>query len=91
MHASGMGKVMLAFGDTPPEAAVAQLKALPRFTENTVVDRDELVRVLMTARARGYATNLEERYLGVNGVAAPVLAPNGTSRAAVGVQGRRCA
>jgi len=87
MHASGMGKVMLAFGEISPEAAVAQLKALPSFTEHTVVDRDALVRMLMSARTDGYATNLEERYLGVCGVAAPVLAPNGTARAAVGVQG----
>ena len=87
MHASGMGKVMLAFGEISPASAVAQLTELPRFTEHTVVDRDELVRLLLEARSRGYATNLEERYIGVNGVAAPVLAPSGTARAAVGVQG----
>lgn len=87
MHASGMGKVMLAFGEIAPEAAVAQLKELPRFTEHTVADLEALVRMLLEARSRGYATNLEERYLGVNGVAAPVLAANGTARAAVGVQG----
>ena len=87
MHASGMGKVMLAFGEIAPEAAVAQLKELPRFTEHTVGDLDVLVRMLLEARSRGYATNLEERYLGVNGVAAPVLATNGIARAAVGVQG----
>ena len=31
--------------------------------------------------------NHEERYQGVNGVAAPVLGPGGVARAAVGVQG----
>jgi IclR family acetate operon transcriptional repressor len=87
MHASGMGKVMLAFAEIAPDAAVAQLRDLPRFTEHTIVDRAELVRSLMTVRAQGYAVNQEERYIGVNGVAAPVLAPNGTARAAVGVQG----
>lgn len=87
MHASGMGKVMLAFGEIAPEAAVAQLKELSRFTEHTVATLDGLLQMLLEARRRGYATNLEERYLGVNGVAAPVLGPQGIARAAVGVQG----
>jgi len=87
MHASGMGKVMLAFGDIALESAVAQLKALPRFTERTIVDRDELVKVLTEVRARGFAVNREERYDGVVGVAAPVLDAYGIAHAAVGVQG----
>jgi IclR family acetate operon transcriptional repressor len=87
MHASGMGKVMLAFGDIALETAVAQLKDLPRFTERTVVERDELVKVLMAVRTHGYAVNREERYDGVVGVAAPVLDAHGIAHAAVGVQG----
>lgn len=87
MHVSGMGKVMLAFGDIDPAAAVAQLRDLPRYTEHTITDRDALVKVLLQARKDGYATNREERYVGVNGVAAPVLSPHGVARAAVGVQG----
>jgi DNA-binding IclR family transcriptional regulator len=87
MHASGMGKVMLAFGDVGLETAVAQLKELPRFTERTVVNRDELVGVLVAVRAQGYAVNREERYDGVVGVAAPVLDPHSIAHAAVGVQG----
>jgi DNA-binding IclR family transcriptional regulator len=87
MHASGMGKVMLAFAEIAPDAAVAQLRDLPRFTDHTIVDRTELVRALMLVRGQGYAVNHEERYIGVNGVAAPVLAANGVARAAVGVQG----
>ncbi len=87
MHASGMGKVMLAFGDAAPEVAAAQLPNLPRFTDHTICDRSALAYELATIRARGYATNHEERYLGVNGVAAPVLSHDGYVRAAVGVQG----
>jgi IclR family acetate operon transcriptional repressor len=87
MHASGMGKVMLAFGEIPPDAAVLRLKELPRFTEYTITEPSRLVDELMVVRAQGYAANHEERYLGVNGIAAPVMGANGTARAAVGVQG----
>lgn len=87
LHTSGMGKVLLAFSGVAPHEAVAQLRALPRYTANTICDRDELVRVLVAARANGYATNHEERYDGASGIGAPVLADSGVATAAVGVQG----
>lgn len=87
LHTSGMGKVLLAFSGVSPHTAVAQLKALPRYTANTIVDRDRLVEVLLEARANGYATNHEERYDGASGIGAPVLSPSGVATAAVGVQG----
>ncbi len=87
LHTSGMGKVLLAFSGYSPPTTVGQLRSLPRYTEHTICDRDELVRVLLDARANGYATNLEERHLGACGVGAPVLGPSGVATAAVGVQG----
>jgi IclR family transcriptional regulator, acetate operon repressor len=87
LHASGMGKVLLAFGDIAPESAIAQLRDLPRFTDHTICTVSALGHELAQVRAQGYAVNHEERYDGVNGVAAPVLGPAGVARAAVGVQG----
>ncbi len=87
LHTSGMGKVLLAFSGFAPEVAVAQLRALPRYTEHTICDRAELTAVLLRARSHGYATNREERHLGACGVGAPVLGPSGVATAAVGVQG----
>lgn len=87
LHASGMGKVLLAFSGLTPEAAVAQLGALPRFTDHTIDDPAQLVAALHDIRSNGFAVNHEERYQGVNGVAAPVLGGGGVARAAVGVQG----
>ena len=82
MHASGMGKVMLAFGEIAPEAAVAQLKELARFTEHTVAHarRVACCRCCSRHAGHGFALNLEERYLGVNGVAAPVLGATASPR-----------
>ncbi len=87
LHTSGMGKVLLAFSGYSPQVAVGQLRSLPRYTDHTICDRDELVQVLLAARINGYATNLEERHLGACGVGAPVLGPSGVATAAVGVQG----
>jgi IclR family acetate operon transcriptional repressor len=87
LHASGMGKVLLAFCGLAPEAAVAQLGSLPRFTDHTIDNPTQLVAALMEIRANGFAVNHEERYEGVNGIAAPVLGSSGVARAAIGVQG----
>ena len=87
LHASGMGKVLLAFSADSPTTAVQGLSALDRFTPSTITARPALIAELEHIRQVGYATNREERYTGVFGVAAPVLDRRGRARAAVGVQG----
>jgi IclR family acetate operon transcriptional repressor len=87
LHASGMGKALLAFSATAPQQTVAALPALTQFTHRTVVEPASLIAELEQSRQRGYAINREERYVGVNGIAAPVLGTDGIAHAAVGVQG----
>lgn len=87
LHASAMGKALLAFGDISPKAAVADLGRLPRFTGATITTHTALVDDLEAVRAVGFASNHQERYDGVCGVAAPVLDHRGIARYAVGIQG----
>jgi IclR family transcriptional regulator, acetate operon repressor len=87
LHASAMGKALLAFGDQEPEIAARELGELERFTSHTLTTPAELVTELRTAREQGWAVNREERYDGVVGVAAPVIVPGRGVVAAVGVQG----
>lgn len=87
LHASGMGKVLMAFSSDSPATSVRELPSLDRYTASTITSRDELVAELEQIREVGYAVNREERYSGVFGVAAPVLDRRGRARAAVGVQG----
>lgn len=87
LHASAMGKALLAFAGADPKAAVAGLERLPRFTAHTIVKRSALVADLEAIRAQGYAVNREERHEGVCGVGAPVLDRSGVARAGVAVQG----
>ena len=82
LHASAMGKALLAFAAVEPRVAVARLERLPRFTGHTIVKRSALVAELEAIRAQGYTVNREERHEGVCGVGAPVLDRSG-------VRGRR--
>ncbi len=87
LHASAMGKVLLAFTLGSPKEIVAGLHPVTRYTRHTITSRAALVEELTAIREQRFATNLQERYEGVCGVAAAVIAPNGTAHAAVGIQG----
>ncbi|HYN34378.1 MAG TPA: IclR family transcriptional regulator [Ilumatobacteraceae bacterium] len=87
VHASAMGKVLLAFSSASIADEVRALDVLQPFTTRTIVDREALATELADVFARGYATNSEERYDGVSGIAAPVRSPTGHAHAAVGLQG----
>ncbi len=86
-HASAMGKVLLAAGTTDLTDEVRRLPKLARFTPETITSRTALAADLRVTRRRGWATNVEERFEGVSGVAAAVLDDDGAVVAAIGVQG----
>jgi IclR family acetate operon transcriptional repressor len=89
VHASAMGKVMLAFSYADVAEAVERLGDLTRLTERTITSRPELATELEEIRRRGWSTNVGERYDGANGVAAPIFAGGdaGAGRAAWGAVG----
>jgi IclR family transcriptional regulator, acetate operon repressor len=86
IHASAIGKVLLAFAPDPA-AEVAALGPLPAVTAATLTDPDALVADLATTRRRGWALNDGERDVGVRTVASPLLGADGTAWAGVAVQG----
>ena len=73
MHNIAIGKAILAH--LPPERVeeIVDTWGLPKATENTITDEDVLFEELKTIRARGYATDHEERTEGLACIAAPVL------------------
>ena len=87
MHASAMGKVLLAYAARSIEREVALLATFDRFTDRTITAADDVVAELTAIRDRGWATNVEERHVGVCGIAAPVRPRSGVAHAAIGVQG----
>ncbi|ETX29327.1 HTH-type transcriptional regulator BhcR [Roseivivax isoporae] len=86
MHASGIGKALLARMD---ERRLARLLSTPleRFTEHTFCDADALRTELAATRARGWALDGEEKTLGMRCIAAPVFDMSGEAVAGVSVSG----
>ena len=83
LHASALGKVLLAAGIAP----VADVLDAP--TPQTIVDHDALQRDLALVRERGYATSVEELEPGLLAVAAGVRERSGAVIAAPGHLGAR--
>ena len=73
LHAGSSGKAFLAF--LPPEEQEDYLDSvdLVQLTEQTKVDRDELLQELGDVHRRGYAFSFGERQQGSGAVAAPLL------------------
>ncbi len=86
VHATAVGKAILAF--SPDHVRRESLaRRLQPLTDATLTDRKALARDLDTARERGWAGAVEEYEVGLNAVAAPVCASDGTVVAAVCVGG----
>jgi DNA-binding IclR family transcriptional regulator len=84
LHATGVGKVLLAHA--PPEVLAAVMESgLHRYTPSTVVAPGHLRRVLAEVRRNGIAYAREELTPGSLSVAAPVVADDGEVVAALAV------
>jgi DNA-binding IclR family transcriptional regulator len=85
LHATALGKVLLAFD---PGAARSQVGVTPeRFTSRTIINRVELQRALATIRDQGWSVSVEEHEPGAAGIAAPVRDRGGYVVAALGIVG----
>ena len=86
LHASGVGKALLAF--LPEEHLTEVLKHLPltKMTSSTITSRAQLEKQLHRFQEYGYAWEISEGEEGVACVAAPIRGPDGVV-AAVSVSG----
>jgi len=87
MHASGIGKALLAELSDQKVKALLQAKGLAGFTDKTIVDTARLAAELETTRKRGWALDDEERTLGMRCVAAPIYNEYGEAVAGISVSG----
>lgn len=83
MHATGVGKVLLAYA--PDEVREAVLAHLSRVTPYTVTQPGRLLAELRRVRTEGYAQTSEEMSLGACSVAVPVRSPDRAVVAALGI------
>ena len=84
-HCSAVGKVMLAFLPEEKVAEIVSDKGLPRRTENTITDLEELKTHLQHIREQGYALDDEENEKGIKCIGAPIWDQGGQIIAAISI------
>lgn len=85
LHASSLGKVLLAFGTTPVEPVVEA--GLEAYTRYTLAAPQRLNQALTEVRELGWAAEVQEMFMGNAGVAAPIRGHGGLVVGAIGVSG----
>jgi len=83
MHATGVGKVLLAHA--PDDVRAWVFRNLTRVTAYTVTQPGRLRTELRRVHRDGYAQTIEEMSLGACSVAVPITAPDGSVVAALGI------
>lgn len=86
-HCTALGKAFMAQWDGPMRRTVYAASGLPQQTPQTITDVDALEAQLGEFRARGYALDLEENEVGVNGIATTITDGLGEVAAAISVAG----
>ena len=87
LHASGVGKALLAWMPDDERVQLLENRELTRVTENTLYTPDTLQDEMACIRAQGFACDREEHAIGLHCVAACVYDERGTPLAAISVSG----
>ncbi|MDF3299257.1 IclR family transcriptional regulator [Streptomyces tropicalis] len=85
LHASSLGKVLLAFGAAPLEPVLQE--GLEAYTRHTLTRPEDLRRALAEIRDLGWGAEVQEMSMGDAGVAAPIRGHGGLVVGAVGISG----
>ncbi|MET3803358.1 DNA-binding IclR family transcriptional regulator [Nakamurella sp. UYEF19] len=83
LHATGVGKVLLAHAD--PGVIAEAMDHLIRVTAFTVVERGRMLRQLAEIRRRGWSETAQEMTIGTYSIAVPVSDRSGRVIAALGI------
>lgn len=86
-HCTALGKAFLARWDAPMRHTVYRLRGLPRQTACTITDVDALEVQLAQFLDQGYALDVGENEVGVNGIARAIVDGMGDVTAAISVAG----
>jgi DNA-binding IclR family transcriptional regulator len=88
MHATALGKAVLAYLEAPEREDVLGA-GLPKLTGKTISTPAAIQKELEAVRDRGYAVEREEAVLGEVGIAAPIFGRKGTVVGGIGLAGPR--
>jgi len=87
MHASGIGKALLAHAEQSVIDKYVAQENLASFTDKTISDKDGLRDELAKIKAQGYAFDNEEKNIGMRCIAAPVFNYYGEAVAGISISG----
>ncbi len=87
MHASGVGKAMLAAMDDEEVKAVLHRHGLTRYTPHTADSPARLAEELRATRSRGFSLDDEEHAIGLRCAAAAILDEEGRPLGAISISG----
>ena len=82
-HCSALGKVLLAYISEEEVKRIIQMAGLPRFTDHTITEEEDLLQNLIKIRKQGYAYDMEEILLDLCCVGAPIYNHTGQVIAAI--------
>jgi DNA-binding IclR family transcriptional regulator len=85
LHASALGKVLLAYNPNP--AAALSQDLLEPYTRRTITSGRALARALAEVREAGWAAEVEEMTVGEASVALPIRGQGGLVVGAIGISG----
>ncbi|WP_225829154.1 IclR family transcriptional regulator [Streptomyces naphthomycinicus] len=85
LHASSLGKVLLAYGTATVEPP--RNPELEAYTRHTLTDPERLARALAEVREVGWAAEIQEMSMGEAGLAAPIRGHGGLVVGAIGLSG----
>jgi len=87
LHASALGRVVLAFLPDEFLRKYLQQVGLQAMTPHTLTDATKLRALLRQIRRQRYALTFQQMYLGARGVAVPIFDPAGAVVASMGISG----
>jgi len=73
LHATGVGKCLLAWENTQEIIRIMNKTGMPRLTSNTITNLNTLLEELQIVRERRYALDLEECEAGIYCISAPIF------------------
>ena len=87
LHASAIGKALLAWYPAEKVAGMLERRGMQKFTSLTLSSQSSLLRDLARTRERGFAIDDQERAEGMRSVAAPIFNAHAEPVAALSVSG----
>ena len=83
VYTTAVGKILMAYLPEEEQDRILRSLNLVKFTDASVIDPNELKERFNLYRERGYSTDEEETYDGVNGIAVPIKDTEGKAIAAM--------